>query len=81
MILACGPQLTTSPALAPQVTETAAETWLLFADAGTAGRPSAGAELALQLRERGDTVIEVAQGALRASRRWTSASAPAIPMT
>ena len=62
LILARGPQLTASPTLAPQAA-TESRTWLLFADDGAAGRPSVGAELALKLRERGDTVIQVMHGA------------------
>ncbi len=64
VILACGPQLTTSPALAPHVNGNGGpKAWLLFTDSGTAGRARAGAELALRLRQRGDTVFEVTCGA------------------
>ena len=47
VILARGPRLSASPALAPQAPKEL-KTWLLFADEGVAGRPSAGAELALE---------------------------------
>src|SRR5262249_10257550 len=61
VILARGPQLTASPALAPN-SNGASKAWLLFADAGAACG-SAGTELALRLRQRGDTVLEVTCGA------------------
>ena len=62
VILARGPQLSASPELAPQAPRES-KGWLLFADKSVAGRPSAGAQLALELRERGDRVIEVIHGA------------------
>ncbi len=62
VILARGPLLTASPALAPS-NGVKPRAWLLLSDAGTAIRPSVGVEVALRLRERGDTVIEVAHGA------------------
>ena len=62
MILARGPLLTASPALAPS-NGVKPGTWLLFSDAGTAMLPRVGVEVALRLRERGDTVIEVGHGA------------------
>ena len=62
VILARGPERTASPPLVP---EAAGEpkAWLLFADDGAAGRPSAASELAQLLRERGDLIIEVTRGA------------------
>jgi acyl transferase domain-containing protein/NADPH:quinone reductase-like Zn-dependent oxidoreductase/short-subunit dehydrogenase/ubiquinone/menaquinone biosynthesis C-methylase UbiE/acyl carrier protein len=62
VILARAPERPAAPALAPQGGE-AAKTWLIFADAGAASRPSAGAQLARRLAARGDRVIEVAHGA------------------
>ena len=62
LILTRGPQLPQSPPLAPRTFE-AAKAWLVFADRGAAGRSSAGGQLALELRERGDRVIEVMHGA------------------
>ncbi len=62
VILARGPQLPALPALAPQ-TSGESRAWLVFADEGIAGRPSAGAALALELRKRGDRVIQVRHGA------------------
>jgi acyl transferase domain-containing protein/NADPH:quinone reductase-like Zn-dependent oxidoreductase/short-subunit dehydrogenase/ubiquinone/menaquinone biosynthesis C-methylase UbiE/acyl carrier protein len=62
VILARGAEQPAAPALTPRGGE-AAKTWLIFADAGAAGRPSAGAELARRLKARGDRVIEVAHGA------------------
>ncbi len=62
VIVACGPQLATSPALSPQELGES-RTWVLIADRGAAGCPSVGAELGVKLRERGDAVIEVTQGA------------------
>jgi NADPH:quinone reductase-like Zn-dependent oxidoreductase/short-subunit dehydrogenase/SAM-dependent methyltransferase/acyl carrier protein len=61
VIVARGPQLTASPALAPNGTGES-RTWLLFADDGSQERPSVGTELALKLQERGDTVIQVRRG-------------------
>ena len=61
VILGRGPQLTASPALAPN-TNGKSRAWLLFVDAGAGGRPSVGAELARKLRERGDAVIQVTHG-------------------
>jgi acyl transferase domain-containing protein/acyl carrier protein len=61
VFLARGPQLTASPALAPQATGES-KTWLLFTDEGATDRPSAGAELTLALLKRGDRVIQVRHG-------------------
>lgn len=61
VLLARGPRLTVSPALAPSANGKS-RAWLLFVDRGEVARPSAGAELALKLRERGDAVIEVTHG-------------------
>ena len=62
VIVACGPQLAVSPALSPQELGDS-RTWVLIADRGAAGCPSVGAELGTRLRERGNAVIEVTQGA------------------
>jgi NADPH:quinone reductase-like Zn-dependent oxidoreductase/short-subunit dehydrogenase/SAM-dependent methyltransferase/acyl carrier protein len=62
VILAHAPRLPESPALASQASAQA-KTWLVFADAGDADRPSAGAALARKLEERGDRVIRVTHGA------------------
>ena len=62
VIVACGPQLAVSPTLSPQELGES-RTWVLIADRGSAGCPSVGAELGTRLRERGDAVIEVTQGA------------------
>ena len=61
VILARGAERPAAPAVAPQGSEET-KTWLVFADAGAAGRPSAGAELARRLAARGDRVIEVRHG-------------------
>ena len=61
VILAHGPHLPASPALMPQASREG-RIWLLFADAGAAERPSAGAELTRKLEERGDRVIRVTHG-------------------
>jgi acyl transferase domain-containing protein len=58
VILARGPQLPVVPAIAP-LDSTGPKAWLIFADAGVAGRASAGAKLVLQLRQRGDRIIQV----------------------
>jgi NADPH:quinone reductase-like Zn-dependent oxidoreductase/acyl carrier protein/SAM-dependent methyltransferase len=58
VILARSPQLDPSTAL-PLQTSTVSRVWLLFVDDSVRDGPSAGAELALQLRGRGDYVIEV----------------------
>jgi amino acid adenylation domain-containing protein len=62
VILARGPQLPASPALAPQASAESGA-WLIFVDQGAAGCPSAGAALALELKARGDRVIQVTYGA------------------
>jgi NADPH:quinone reductase-like Zn-dependent oxidoreductase/NADP-dependent 3-hydroxy acid dehydrogenase YdfG/acyl carrier protein len=62
VMLARGPVLTASPTLAPQAAGES-RTWLLFADEGSAARPSVGAELASKLQRRGDAVIRIAHGA------------------
>jgi acyl transferase domain-containing protein/NADPH:quinone reductase-like Zn-dependent oxidoreductase/acyl carrier protein len=61
LILTRGAQLPESPSLAPQASQLS-RTWLVFADRGSAVRPSAGGQLALELRERGARVIEVVHG-------------------
>ena len=58
LILARRPQLTGSSELAPSSNE-GSKVWLLFSDVGADGRASSGNELALRLRQRGDTVFEV----------------------
>jgi acyl transferase domain-containing protein/ubiquinone/menaquinone biosynthesis C-methylase UbiE/acyl carrier protein len=60
VILARGPRLPVSSI--PAHTPVQPKQWLVFADRGAAGRSSAGAQLALQLRKRGDRVIEVKCG-------------------
>jgi acyl transferase domain-containing protein/NADPH:quinone reductase-like Zn-dependent oxidoreductase/acyl carrier protein len=60
VILARGPQAA-AEARSAQAAQ-APLTWLLFADAGAADRPSAAAELARRLEERGDGVIRVTHG-------------------
>jgi acyl transferase domain-containing protein/NADPH:quinone reductase-like Zn-dependent oxidoreductase/short-subunit dehydrogenase/acyl carrier protein len=59
VILASGPQL---PAVPKSPVSGERSSWLLFVDQGVAGRPSAGAQLAGELRQRGDRVIEVMYG-------------------
>src|SRR4029453_9892802 len=61
VILARGPRAPAAEARRPQAAQ-APRTWLLFADAGAAERPSAAAELARRLEERGDGVIRVTHG-------------------
>jgi acyl transferase domain-containing protein len=58
VILARGPELPAAPAR-PSHPSTQPKSWLIFADSGLAGHTSTGAELALQLRERRDRVIQV----------------------
>ncbi|MGA7426127.1 MAG: SDR family NAD(P)-dependent oxidoreductase [Rhodoplanes sp.] len=62
VIIARGPQLPATPELIPEAPE-GAKTWLLFADTGVADGPTAGAELARKLEERGDRVFRVTHGA------------------
>ncbi len=62
VILARGPQLFSSDSVAPQ-TCAESKTWLIFIDQGTGTRTSTGVELASQLCERGDRIIQVAHGA------------------
>ena len=57
VILARGPQLADASTI-PTPTSSEPRAWLVFFDKGTCSRASIGAELALQLRERGDQVIE-----------------------
>ena len=61
VILARGPRAPAAEVRRPEAAE-APQTWLLFADAGAADRPSAAAELARRLEERGDGVIRVTHG-------------------
>jgi acyl transferase domain-containing protein/NADPH:quinone reductase-like Zn-dependent oxidoreductase/ubiquinone/menaquinone biosynthesis C-methylase UbiE/acyl carrier protein len=58
VILARGPRAPASAASMSQASD-ASKSWLLFADAGTADRPSAAAELARKLEQRGDRVTRV----------------------
>jgi polyketide synthase 12/epothilone polyketide synthase D len=62
VILARGPHVSAPPPSALPATREAG-TWLLFVDKGAAGRPSAGSQLACELRECGDSVINVTHGA------------------
>jgi acyl transferase domain-containing protein/NADPH:quinone reductase-like Zn-dependent oxidoreductase/acyl carrier protein len=62
VMISCGPKLVEAPASVPEA-PTAHKTWLLFIDDGIAVRPSAGAQLAVKLRDRGDRVIEARHGA------------------
>ena len=61
VFLACAPQFPATAGRPLHVTEQP-KYWLVFADTGTAGRASTGGELALQLRQRGDRVIQVRHG-------------------
>jgi acyl transferase domain-containing protein/ubiquinone/menaquinone biosynthesis C-methylase UbiE/acyl carrier protein len=61
VIMARGPQLPQSPAF-ERLLFGPPKVWLVFADRGDAGRSSAGGQIASELRERGDDIIEVMQG-------------------
>ena len=81
VILARGPRAPAAEVRRPEAAE-APQTWLLFADAGAADRPSAAAELARRLEERGDGVIRVTHGTdFDRAEPAVSASAAATPTT
>ena len=61
VILARGPERPPPPAFMAQDVGVA-RNWLVLADVGAAGRPSAAAEIARRLAARGDQVIQVTHG-------------------